>query len=60
MNSWDELHDKLTKAFETAKSNDNAENKDRSTVTQIIFGNLNTFHIQKNKKICNKTTKKCN
>lgn len=54
MNSWDELHDKLTKAFETAKSNDNVENKDRSTVIQIIFGNITTYNIKRNKKTVKK------
>lgn len=54
MNSWDELHDKLTKAFETANSNDNVENKERSTVIQIIFGNITTYNIKRNKKTVKK------
>lgn len=46
MNGWDELHEKLAKAFEHHTDETNNETV-TGTVIQIIVGNINTFNINK-------------
>lgn len=48
MNGWDELHEKLAKAFECHSDEMTSDETMTGTVIQIIFGNVNTFNINKN------------
>lgn len=56
MNGWDELHEKLAKAFERHTDETNNETGTQ-TVIQIIFGNINTFNINKNEENLKRDTK---
>lgn len=56
MNGWDELHEKLAKAFERHTDETNNETVTR-TVIQIIFGNINTFNINKNEENLKRDTR---
>lgn len=54
MNGWDELHEKLAKAFEHHTVETNNET---GTVIQIIFGNINTFNINNNEENLKRDTR---
>lgn len=56
MNGWDELHEKLAKAFEHHTDETNNETV-TGTVIQIIVGNINTFNINKNEENLKRDTR---
>lgn len=55
--SWDELHEKLAKAFEHHSDEASNETVTEKTVIQIIFGDVNTFNINKNEEILKRDTR---